>query len=581
MSSKETLNIILNSPLFDAEWYVQRYPEVRRSGLAPAWHYLWVGGKIGYDPGPDFSAKAYTSHYEDVEASGLNPLVHYECHGRAEGRRITAQSLPAPEAALFINPEKPRSPAHQRIFDAMEQMVAGTRPGLGFSRRAPATGPENDNVGDYAVLTPTGDRAVFFNLCMHMVATQTLRPRQWVVVDDGQVPLSDLMELPDWVTYVRRSRLSDDPPHTLSVNVLAGLEHVSEDRILIMEDDDWYAPYYAEFMLDHLQDADLVGLNRIIYYHVVASMWKTATLPRHTAFAQSGFRRGHAFDHLAAVCRTNFTEIREKGVLDRHWWQTFEGEKTLIGDHPCLHVGFKGAVGRPGLADGHRRNEPDYVPDPEHSVLRQSIGPDSFYYNRWHETFRKPYALYTAVTADQALPDIGESVPDHFDLFALSDRELPQGTAWQAVPFDQHWHDPELQKAKPRALPHLYFPDHEWSVWIDPSVTLDVDPGQWINQAINQRADVAVFEYPAPVPAFSCPPEERLLSRYMINMQEYGLPLYDNRFVVRRHNRTSVSTAMVFWLKQIRAHGVADPIAFSFALWQAGLEPAVLSDQTG
>jgi hypothetical protein len=263
-----------------------------------------------------------------------------------------------------------------------EAMVAGEAPGLGAVRARVEEARAAARQGDYAVITPTGDRPEAFSRCIQMVATQTLRPREWIVVDDGQVPLTELMRLPDWATYIRREPVADDPPHTLSCNVLAALEHLSADRVLIIEDDDWYSPLYAEFLLPWLECYDLVGLNLIRYYHLEGRAWKHGHPPAHTAFAQSAFRRGHAWEHLAAVCRTGFPEIREKGVLDRYWWQTFEGRKYLINDHPCLHLGLKGGLGRPGLASGHDRAEVDYIPDPEGRYLEGVLGKDASHFSR-------------------------------------------------------------------------------------------------------------------------------------------------------------------------------------------------------
>jgi len=77
---------ILRSGFFDAAWYLDRYPDVARSGTDPALHYLLHGGRERRDPGPRFSSARYLSLYEDVARAGLNPLLHYLRHGKAEGR---------------------------------------------------------------------------------------------------------------------------------------------------------------------------------------------------------------------------------------------------------------------------------------------------------------------------------------------------------------------------------------------------------------------------------------------------------------------------------------------------------------
>ncbi|MCA0998662.1 rhamnan synthesis F family protein [Alloyangia pacifica] len=268
----------------------------------------------------------------------------------------------------------------QWIGPAVAAMAAGEAPGLGESRRVSAAALAAAQRGDYAILTPTGDRPEAFAQCLRMVATQSLLPREWVVVDDGHVPLTAQLDLPDWARYLHRPRSAGDPRHTLSCNVLAGLGQISADKVLIFEDDDWYSPLYAEFLLPWLDSFDLVGLNLIRYYHLQGRAWKHGHPPGHTAFAQSAFCRGPAWDGLARVCRSQSAEIRDHGLIDRHWWHGFEGRKYLIQTHPALHLGLKGGAGRPGLAPGHDRAELDYNPDPEGAYLKEVMGADEVYY---------------------------------------------------------------------------------------------------------------------------------------------------------------------------------------------------------
>ena len=39
---------------FDADWYKQQYPDIHMVGMEPAYHYLWIGAKIGRSPSPGF-----------------------------------------------------------------------------------------------------------------------------------------------------------------------------------------------------------------------------------------------------------------------------------------------------------------------------------------------------------------------------------------------------------------------------------------------------------------------------------------------------------------------------------------------
>lgn len=94
--STADLDLIRQSPLFDADWYRNRYPDITFLGMDPAAHYLWLGGRLGRNPSAGFDARAYLALNGDVAAAGVNPLLHYLRFGRDEGRWVTpsARSLP-------------------------------------------------------------------------------------------------------------------------------------------------------------------------------------------------------------------------------------------------------------------------------------------------------------------------------------------------------------------------------------------------------------------------------------------------------------------------------------------------------
>lgn len=80
------VDLVRKSGLLDPEWYVARYKEVAASKLDPAEHYVRIGARKGFAPGPKFSTRAYLQDYPDVAAAGTNPLVHYMERGRLENR---------------------------------------------------------------------------------------------------------------------------------------------------------------------------------------------------------------------------------------------------------------------------------------------------------------------------------------------------------------------------------------------------------------------------------------------------------------------------------------------------------------
>ena len=78
---------LLNSSLFDANWYREKY-KITGSDEIVAKHYLLEGYKHLNDPSADFSTQFYVTQYSDVAGAPINPLIHYLVNGQLEKRKI-------------------------------------------------------------------------------------------------------------------------------------------------------------------------------------------------------------------------------------------------------------------------------------------------------------------------------------------------------------------------------------------------------------------------------------------------------------------------------------------------------------
>jgi GT2 family glycosyltransferase/glycosyltransferase involved in cell wall biosynthesis len=96
---------------FNSPYYLDRYPDVRQSGVDPLAHFLLYGGREGRQPDPLFDTEYYLSANPDVAAAGTNPLVHFLRFGWKEGRRpnplfdavFYAANCPAPPGNPFVD----------------------------------------------------------------------------------------------------------------------------------------------------------------------------------------------------------------------------------------------------------------------------------------------------------------------------------------------------------------------------------------------------------------------------------------------------------------------------------------------
>lgn len=90
---KKWQRIIKESNLFEENFYLQNYPDVRDSKQDPIWHYLKHGAFEGRNPSKSFDTNFYLMEYRDVIIQLINPLVHYILFGRNEGRKTISEKI--------------------------------------------------------------------------------------------------------------------------------------------------------------------------------------------------------------------------------------------------------------------------------------------------------------------------------------------------------------------------------------------------------------------------------------------------------------------------------------------------------
>lgn len=192
------------------------------------------------------------------------------------------------------------------------------------------------------VITPTGDRPLAFWLCQRWMMYQTQQPNQWLVIDDGKTPTTHIVPM----QYVRRKPRADDPKHTLVVNLKKALPLITGDKVIIWEDDEYYAPDYIERMARELDSHEVVGIKRSKYYHLSTGGYLQIGNGRHASLAQTAFRRSF-LPELKTLWDGDMS-------LDMRIWKKAGGRGHLFDDTASpLYLGIKGLPGRLGIGKGH------------------------------------------------------------------------------------------------------------------------------------------------------------------------------------------------------------------------------------
>lgn len=222
------------------------------------------------------------------------------------------------------------------------------------------------------IITPTGGRHHAFSLLEKYMARQTYSGDiQWIVVDDvlPHTPLSMGQEM------LIPTPLWSPGAITLKRNFQYALPFVKYDKVLIMEDDDWYCPGYIQEMSNLLDSFQLVGEGRARYYNVYHRNWLQHQNARHASLCQTGFRTEIA-DKISEIVKLTGTPhfdveiwklpVNKNVVLEKNW-----------------NVGIKGLPGRAGIGGGHRPNRL-YTEDLTMQKLTRWIGHDANNYAHFY-----------------------------------------------------------------------------------------------------------------------------------------------------------------------------------------------------
>ncbi len=231
-----------------------------------------------------------------------------------------------------------------------------------------------------SVITPTGGRQQSFRLAERWMAQQTYSGTiQWIVVDDYPDPTVCTLGQ----EYVRVMPFWRPGMNTLARNLLRGLERVRFRKVVIWEDDDYYAPQWLETCAARLDEAALVGELQTRYYHVPNRCHQVLENKEHASLFQTALRDA-ALLELELLCRVMVqpSGSSESGLDVRLWKRVHQKARipVLRAVSSGLSVGMKGGGGRPGIGIGHQGTGPRWVPDSDLAVFQSWLGADAGFY---------------------------------------------------------------------------------------------------------------------------------------------------------------------------------------------------------
>ena len=416
------------------------------------------------------------------------------------------------------------------------------------------------------LITPTGDRPEAFALCEEWIRRQTYSvPYQWIVVDDGHVPTIRTMGQ----EYVRREP-SPWGKHTLAKNLRTAIPMIRGDKILFIEDDEWYAPDYLQKMSDWLDSDSMVGAGFARYYWPRETRYREFPEHEHASLCRTGIAAARIPD-LLDCCVTDDPSI------DLRLWRS--PGKIHACDLPLV-VGMKGMPGR--RCGG---GSPDQgSPDEDLGKLTEWIGPDVLMYlpvlPKLPAKSREKIVVYTVCVGgyDDILPPT--VIDPDVRYVAITDGDAP--APWQVISAPPSERSLRHQSRYCKIMGPSLFPKADWTIYHDGQLQLSVLPSELLQECRKwqQEKDLYLFNFhdrnciyeEASEVARIGKDDWQNLSKQVLRYRAEGFPeasgMYLGGMLIRNRSCKAFNET---WWNEVSSGSYRDQVSLPYALKKSGV----------
>lgn len=205
-------------------------------------------------------------------------------------------------------------------------------------------------------------------------------------------------------------------------------------------------------------------------------------------------------------------------------------------------------------------------------------------------------AVYTAIFRQSSLNDKLHNPiykDKNFDFFCFTDCDDLIADSWKIIKVKREkvvrtsWlgydYSPALSAKKYKILPHLYFPNYKYSIWIDGSYSIKGDiRGSIIREEESIKKASPLMFYAHPLQ--ECLYEEakycienkkekpEIIMKQIDCYKRAGMPknfgCVRGAVIFREHNNPIVIQAMESWWREIMSYSVRDQISFPYVAWK-------------
>jgi glycosyltransferase involved in cell wall biosynthesis len=182
----------------------------------------------------------------------------------------------------------------------------------------------------YVIVSPVRDEANYIDNTINSVLSQTVRPFEWIIVDDGSSdgtgPILDrYAELFSWIKVVRRENRGFRRTGGRVIEAFnRGFEALSDtkwDFIVKLDCDLSFEPNYFEALLSKFNDGERLGIASGVYLEKDnADLWKRVSMPSYHAAGACKVVRNKCFKEIEGfIASAGWDTVDEIKAMSRGW----------------------------------------------------------------------------------------------------------------------------------------------------------------------------------------------------------------------------------------------------------------------
>jgi hypothetical protein len=209
-----------------------------------------------------------------------------------------------------------------------------------------------------------------------------------------------------------------------------------------------------------------------------------------------------------------------------------------------------------------------------------------------HDT--KKIVAYTAIVDNYNPLQNPLYIDPQIDYVCFTDQpkwcSLVNNTVWKCRPFPRMDLDATRMNRYVKILPHLFFPEYEYSIYVDGSIRITGDVRELLNQY--GHPNMLSFKHPRR----SCIYEEGkvciemrkedpdTITRQLEAYRSEGFPerfgLTENNVLIRQHNNPIIIKLMEDWWREVITKSRRDQLSFPYVAWRNGFWPVTMGEES-